>query len=116
MAKLNTKEGNDMNLNNYDERMNTFQNWTSKLVKPEELAMDGFVYRGIDDLTACVYCGLEIDEWEEGDSPAKLHRESSPFCPAVTNMDEKNAKGGKIVMTYILSYCNYMFEMKTLSW
>ena len=104
MAKLNPKKEHDMNFNNYDERMNTFQNWPSKLVKPEELATDGFAYKGIDDLTACVYCGLEIDEWEEGDSPTKLHRESSPFCPAIIVIDEINAKEGKLFFSYIQAY------------
>ena len=101
MSKLNTKKENDMNFKNYDERMNTFKTWPSKLVNPEKLAMDGFVYRGIDDLTACVYCDLEVDEWEEGDSPTKLHREASPFCPAVIVIDEMNATEGNLFVRYI---------------
>ena len=116
IKQLRIKDQKDENFKTVDERMNTFRNWPSQFIQPEDLANNGFVYSGVDDLTTCVYCGLEIDEWEQGDSPATLHQTNSPCCPVVIIVDGMNAKEGKYepngishIFNKILTYDKNLF-------
>lgn len=62
-------------------REKTFDGW--KLSKPsaKDIAESGFVRIGsTKDSTKCVYCGISLYLWEEGDVPDIDHEYNSPFC------------------------------------
>jgi hypothetical protein len=37
-------------------RLRTFRGWNSRVVRPSELAKEGFIYSGIRDCVRCVFC------------------------------------------------------------
>lgn len=79
----------------FEERLKTFHSWPTECVKPDDLAKDGFIYSGNDDLVTCVYCDIELDSWDDGDSVSETHRNSSEFCPFVMAMDSCNENEGR---------------------
>lgn len=73
-----------LDLNQADNRVKSFHGWTLIRPTPQELAAEGFVkFAGRDDMTRCVYCGVDLHQWVEGDEPAKDHEKYSPFCHIV---------------------------------
>lgn len=68
-------------------RLNTFENWPAFFTqKPEQLADAGFFYSGKSDAVFCFFCGLGLQEWEEGDTPWGEHARWSPECVFVINV------------------------------
>lgn len=61
-------------------RLATFDNWINKAVKPRDLAQSGFYFTQQRDLVKCVFCGIGILNWEEGDTPMGEHWKFSPLC------------------------------------
>lgn len=61
-------------------RLKTFDSWKVSFIAKEDLAKNGFYYRGELDRCVCIFCGIEIGEWEEGDNPFEEHRKFSPNC------------------------------------
>ncbi|VEU19651.1 DEKNAAC100428 [Brettanomyces naardenensis] len=48
-----------------------------------ELSENGFYYLGYDvgdDAVTCLYCGVSLEGWEEGDSVSEEHKSRSPDC------------------------------------
>ncbi|XP_049810845.1 death-associated inhibitor of apoptosis 1-like [Schistocerca nitens] len=66
------------------ERLKTFANWPVPFIEKRELASAGFVYK-YRDVVQCIYCGVEIGEWEEGDEPIVEHERWAPLCPFIRN-------------------------------
>lgn len=58
----------------------TFLKWTKENPVVEELVQAGFCYTGIGDATACVACGVILDNWSETDVPREEHEKANPHC------------------------------------
>ena len=84
---MNTKEERYEIYKSIEERLKTFHSWPIRFLKAEDFANDGFIFSGRQDLVSCIFCGLEIDDWEEGDSVAKEHREQASHCPYIVAID-----------------------------
>ncbi|KRT86506.1 hypothetical protein AMK59_2078 [Oryctes borbonicus] len=69
-----------------NERINTFTNWPVTFINKETLAKNGFYYRGKGDNVICIFCGVEIADWEQGDDPIKEHRKYSPDCKLLDSL------------------------------
>ncbi|XP_061177402.1 baculoviral IAP repeat-containing protein 3-like [Saccostrea echinata] len=68
-------------------RLKTFENWPSFFIqKPDDLVDAGFFYSGKGDAVFCFFCGLGLQEWEEGDTPWGEHARWSPECVFVINV------------------------------
>ncbi|XP_026292451.2 death-associated inhibitor of apoptosis 2-like [Frankliniella occidentalis] len=66
-----------------EQRLRTFTmgRWpTDHPLTHNQLAMAGFFYYGLDDVTICHYCGLGLNLWEKGDDPDTEHARYSPLC------------------------------------
>ncbi|AKR17350.1 IAP-3 [Urbanus proteus nucleopolyhedrovirus] len=68
-----------------EERLKTFVNWTSDCVTPEALAKNGFYYLGVGDETRCAFCKVEIMRWQHGDDPMLDHKKFAPQCKFAYN-------------------------------
>lgn len=71
------------------DRIKTFAGWPHNMKlrtrkdgcpTAQELAENGFFYLGSDDATMCLYCGLKLEGWDEGDNVADEHRRECPDC------------------------------------
>ena len=60
----------------------------------KDLVNEGFIYTGKKDLVICVYCGVIIEQWEEGDVPNKEHQKNSPSCPFVCMLNDIESTSG----------------------
>nr|XP_022903769.1 death-associated inhibitor of apoptosis 1 [Onthophagus taurus] len=72
-------------MQNYIQRLNTFEGWSVSFIGKETLAEDGFYYFGEGDKVRCAFCGVEIGRWERGDVPNAEHRRWNPNCPLLNN-------------------------------
>lgn len=75
-------------------RRETFQNWKHKCPNIETMVSSGMYYDPYDDKrdqesdenqygddrVICMYCGLRLEDWEEGDDPIKVHQQENPDC------------------------------------
>ena len=102
--------------------MKTFKKWPLRFMPSKDLAHDGFIYKGKKDLVLCVYCGVIIEQWEEGDVPNIEHQKNSPFCPFVCMLkDIESASGMSIylfvanIQIYIYIIQIYLFDLANLS-
>lgn len=65
-------------------RAKTFVDWKVKNPSAGDMAEYGFVRASTyKDNTKCVYCGLVLHKWEEGDDPEEDHYYNAPFCKFV---------------------------------
>lgn len=70
-----------LDMNNPDVRVKTFDNWKISTPSAKELADCGFVrVATTPDSTQCVYCGLVLYKWEEGDDAIEDHDWNSSSC------------------------------------
>jgi hypothetical protein len=71
-------------------REKTFIDWTLKSPIAEEVAKSGFVRMlSMKDTLKCVYCGVSLYKWEEGDDPFEDHRFNSPFCSFILYKEQQ---------------------------
>lgn len=69
------------------DRLATFKNgWPLKFLSDKQMAAAGFYFlckkedgRICDDVK-CIYCGIELGKWVEGDDPLQDHEKWSPNC------------------------------------
>lgn len=64
-------------------RLQTFKNWTLTSVSKEKLASTGFTHtptKRYEDMTECVYCGLQVSNWSSEDIPSMKHRYLNRYC------------------------------------
>uniref|UniRef100_T1IM88 RING-type domain-containing protein n=1 Tax=Strigamia maritima TaxID=126957 RepID=T1IM88_STRMM len=73
-----------------DERLKTFRGWPSKVVKPEDLARNGFFYLRDEDKVQCFFCRGVVGQWEDGDNPAIEHRKHFRNCPFMSGYNVRN--------------------------
>lgn len=71
-------------------RLNTFHGWNNKSVKPSDLAQSGFRYLYFSDHVKCMFCGIEICNWDDGDDVMKEHQTFSPLCRLLCREKTKN--------------------------
>lgn len=68
----------------FNERMrrSTFNGYEDRFaVSCDRLARNGFIYKGVRDMTLCVFCRKKIHEWTQTDVVAEEHARLSPSCP-----------------------------------
>lgn len=73
-------------------REKTFGDWKLTSPSARQVAEEGFVRMiSMKDTTKCVYCGVNLFKWEEGDDPFEDHSYNSPFCSLVHfKLQQKN--------------------------
>ncbi|KAK7792000.1 hypothetical protein R5R35_004203 [Gryllus longicercus] len=78
------------NLKSEADRYKTFERWPVPFMDAHKLAAAGFYYINRDDLVKCVFCGVEVGNWEEGDDPFQDHQRWQPSCPFIRKMPVGN--------------------------
>lgn len=73
-------ECTSLSMRTFEQRLNTFVGWPSKIVTALALANNGFYYTNINDTVKCAFCHMQLNCWAEGDIPEKIHEELSPRC------------------------------------
>lgn len=65
----------------YDDRLKTFDLWSSQ-IQPDkfQLSSAGFYYTGRNDAVECFSCGIRLHQWKIGDDPLTEHRIHSTNC------------------------------------
>lgn len=77
-------------------REKTFVDWKIKSPSARDLADNGFVRMlSMKDNTKCVYCGVNLIKWEEGDDPIEDHLYASPFCSLMLYKRQEKDKSGE---------------------
>lgn len=92
------------------DRLATFKNgWPLKFLSDKQMAAAGFYFlckkedgRICDDVK-CIYCGIELGKWVEGDDPLQDHEKWSPNCWFLRRMK----KGTEDVGKYFLKVCAF---------
>lgn len=72
-----------INLLKCSARLDTFDNWSNENVDKYYLAAAGFFHVPTEDfchLTECIYCGLQVFNWNDNDNPIIKHRNLSKYC------------------------------------
>jgi len=85
-------EGNmeSINMDLQCNREKTFTNWPTDKPTPHDIAAQGFVkFTSCEDMTRCVYCGIDLLHWKHDDVPFKDHEKFSPFCDVVMDTYKK---------------------------
>jgi E3 ubiquitin-protein ligase XIAP len=54
------------------------------------LSAAGFYYINQGDVVRCVFCGVEVGYWEEGDDPLRDHQRWAPSCGFVRGLQVGN--------------------------
>ena len=63
-------------------RLKTFEKWTrTNIIKPYDLAVNGFYYLGEKDSVKCAFCGLGLENFEPGDDVRNEHIKWKKDCP-----------------------------------
>lgn len=93
---------NQLNLNVEENRLKTFENWNVQFIDKNTLAMLGFYYYGPNDLVKCVFCGVEIGMWEEGDDILTDHMKWSPSCNLIRRNPTNNVPINDALLNQIL--------------
>lgn len=74
-------------------REKTFTDWKLTSPSAKQLADEGFVKMlSFKDTTKCVYCGVKLFKWEEGDNSIDDHSYNSPFCSFLRFKEQKTNK------------------------
>lgn len=70
-------------LNRESDRLATFIDggYSNEFVKAEDLALFGFYFYKRPDTVKCAYCGVLIEDFEDGDEALGGHLKFSPNCP-----------------------------------
>lgn len=81
-------------------RRETFKCWSYNYPNVDQMVLSGLYYdplidkekdRG-DDRVICMYCGLNLEQWEEGDDPIEAHRNANPSCWVFNSGNMENTK------------------------
>lgn len=80
----------DIRLKSEYERIKTFETWPVHFPNVFSFAAAGFYYTGERDRVRCIFCKIEIEEWDENDNPLDDHRKWAPYCPYLRGLDVGN--------------------------
>lgn len=69
-------------------RKETFKYWKYTYPDIDQMVSSGLYYDPLndkdenigDDRVVCMYCGLNLEQWEENDDPVEAHKQSNPKC------------------------------------
>lgn len=96
LAEWCVENPNMIDMNDPAVRKKTFVDWKLNSPSAQEVADAGFVRMlGMKDTTKCVYCGINLFKWEEGDKALDDHRYNSPFCSLVLYKEQQKNKSGE---------------------
>ncbi|KDR19613.1 death-associated inhibitor of apoptosis 1-like [Zootermopsis nevadensis] len=79
-----------LNLKSEAERLKTYEKWSIVFMDPHALSAAGFYYTNQGDVVQCVFCGVQVGQWEEGDAPFTDHQRWAPSCGFVRGMPVGN--------------------------
>lgn len=96
----------DLQLNYERERLKTFKDWPVMFLKPKILAAAGFYFLKREDVVKCIFCGVEIGQWQRGDIPMEEHLKWSPSCGFVLHLSVGNVPIKKPTLEQ-LGICKY---------
>lgn len=72
-------------------RYETFKTFpVDSAAMPIRLASNGFYYNGTGDRVTCFSCGLQYQDWKEGDIVSEVHIRLSPNCNFQKGFDSTN--------------------------
>lgn len=71
-------------------RLDTYFDWISEKVKPEDLAKAGLYFDKRFDQCICVFCQGIIGFWDSGDDPFEEHKKHFPQCNFVRGLPVGN--------------------------
>ena len=83
LARWCKENYNRINLFDSYVRYQTFKNWNHEFLNKEDLSTFGFVYAPTKDFEfacECIYCGLQIMQWNVNDNVYNKHRKCNRFC------------------------------------
>ncbi|KAF4525546.1 hypothetical protein B566_EDAN012953, partial [Ephemera danica] len=69
-------------------------------VNPYDLAKSGFYWTGDADAVRCIFCRVEIRNWEDDDTADGEHRRWSGSCPFMNGRNVGNAPLGQESMSF----------------
>jgi hypothetical protein len=80
-----------IDLNRADVREKTFVKWPLQQLTAKTMAENGFVSLHAPDPTAtkCVYCSVEMQDWQETDDVLADHEKWSPWCKFIASIKKK---------------------------
>ncbi|XP_023710490.2 baculoviral IAP repeat-containing protein 2 [Cryptotermes secundus] len=79
-----------LNMKRESDRRKTYERWVVPFMDPNRLAAAGFYYINQGDVVRCVFCGVEVGHWEEGDDPFRDHQRWAPSCGFVRGLQVGN--------------------------
>jgi len=71
-------------------RLNSFHSWPVTFISPASLSKNGFLYTNVTDVCMCVFCHIQIGNWEESDVVELEHVRWSPACPYICGLPVGN--------------------------
>jgi hypothetical protein len=81
----------DVDLLYEDNRLKTFFLWPQwSNAQPADLAKNGMYFIGKEDTVCCVECASTFTNWKAGETPSERHTRTSPYCPMVTEIGNRN--------------------------
>lgn len=79
-----------VHLNREIERLKTFKSWPLKYPNPKTMAATGLFYTGVEDITRCYFCKVDIYRWKQTDCPIEEHFRLSYNCPLMRRSFTRN--------------------------
>lgn len=86
----NMSIASDIDFQDENTRLQTFQDWPISFISPTDLAKAGFFYIHRSDQVKCAWCQRVIGEWEVSDDPVTEHLKFSPACPKARSLNGAN--------------------------
>lgn len=80
----------DIDFQDENTRLETFQNWPLTFITPQQLAKAGFYYINRSDQVKCAWCQGVIGQWEPNDDPLREHLRFFGSCPKARSLDTSN--------------------------
>lgn len=77
-------------LRSEESRLATFTTWPHTFITREDMARYGVCYLFVEDMVQCVFCGVIIGDFEDGDSALEDHVRWSPLCPFLRGYNTGN--------------------------
>jgi len=112
LAKWCSDNADKLDMNKAANREKSFAKWSIQSPSPQQLAAEGFVkFASGDDMTRCVYCGVDLHQWMEADEPAKDHEKYSPFCDVVMEANDATV-ADKMKKAGVQCDCGRCFQPK----
>jgi hypothetical protein len=94
------------------DRRKTLKHWRVPYMDVNQLAADGFFFTNWGDVVRCVFCEVEVGQWEKENDAFKDHQRWSPSCafvkglfvgnvPELSNTTQQPSSNNDVCGTYI---------------